>query len=61
MSWLFWLAIDNDWMPSCCCVCRAWSRVEATFMSASTSEPTPDVMASDRDETKLDWLVMLVA
>ncbi len=30
-------------------------------MSASTSEPTPDVMASDRAETKLDWLVMLVA
>ena len=29
-------------------------------MSASTSEPTPDVMASDSDDTKLDWLSMFV-
>jgi len=41
MSWLFWLAIDSDWMPSCCWVCRACRRVEAVFMSASTRELMP--------------------
>ena len=29
-------------------------------MSASTSEPTPLVIASDRADTKVDWLSMLV-
>src|SRR5579872_3731975 len=43
MSWLFWLAIDSDWMPSCCCVCNACKRVEASFISASTKPLTPFV------------------
>ena len=29
-------------------------------MSASTSEPTPDVMASDNEVTKVCWLAMTV-
>ncbi len=36
-----WLAIESDCTPSCCCTCSAWSLVDATFKSASTSEPTP--------------------
>jgi hypothetical protein len=37
----FWLAIDSDWMPSCSCVCRACSWVDAVFISASTMPETP--------------------
>ena len=53
MSCEFWLAIDSDWMPSCCWVCNACKRVEASFMSASTSELTPVVRASVRVEMKV--------
>ena len=39
-------------MPSCCCVCRAFRRVDSSFMSASTRRPTPLSIESIRLETK---------
>ncbi len=43
----FWLATLSACTPSCCCVCRALRRVEASLRSASTNEPTPVVRESD--------------
>ncbi|MNY51925.1 hypothetical protein D3C86_1875580 [compost metagenome] len=42
----FEFAICNDWIASCSCVCNALSRVEASFMSASTRRPMPLSMLS---------------
>src|SRR5215216_4014612 len=52
------LAIDSDWMPSCCWTWRACRRVDSLFMSASTSAPTPLSMESDRFDRKLFWVSM---
>ena len=49
-----WLAIESDCTPSCCCTCSAWSRVDATFKSASTSEPTPLLSEVCKLSTKED-------
>ncbi len=46
--WLFWFAIERACTPSCCWVCRAWLRVEASFMSASMKLLTPALSESDR-------------
>ena len=40
-DWLEALAIDSAWIDSCCWVCKAFNRVELSFMSASTSVPMP--------------------
>ena len=52
---LFWLAIESACTPSCCWVCRAWLRVEASFMSASTKALTPAVRLSESTPMKDFW------
>ena len=50
------LAIDSAWMPSCCFVCRAWSRALSEAMSASTRLEMPVVSEVCRLETNFRWL-----
>ncbi len=49
-----WFAIESDCTPSCCCTCKACSLVEATFKSASTSEPMPSLSEVCKEDMKVD-------
>jgi hypothetical protein len=45
-------AIFRDWIANCCCVCSAFSRVDAWFMSVSTSRPMPRFRLSIKASAK---------